>query len=137
MKHLEANVWVVKPGLAPILASALRTTILQVDMANRNNEGKDAKMEALYQFLVGPEFRHRVEAIVENYGMLQAEIEKEKRAAALRWSHQEKAIRAVIDNTIGMYGDLQGITNRALPSIKTLELDTGDEEPEQPSLNLK
>jgi hypothetical protein len=121
MKHLENNVWVVKPALAPVLASALRGTILQVDTANRNAEGKDAKMEALYQFLTGPEFRHRVEAIVENYGTLQAEIEKEKRASALRWAHQEKAIRAVIDNTIGMYGDLQGITQKALPAIKSLE----------------
>lgn len=127
MKHLENNVWAVKPRLAPVLAAALRGTILQVEAANKNAEGKDAKMEALYQFLVGPEFRHRVEAIVENYGTLQSEIEKEKRAAALRWSHQEKAIRAVIDNTIGMYGDLQGITSRALPAIKSLELDAGDE----------
>lgn len=127
LKHLEGNVWVVSPKLATRLAAALRITILQVDGANKMNAGKDAKMEALYQFLVGPEFRHRVEAIVENYGMLQAEIEKEKRAAALRWAHQEKAIRAVIDNTIGMYGDLQGITNRALPSIRTLEIDTGDD----------
>lgn len=127
MKHLENNVWVTKPRLAPVLAAALRGTILQVDMAHRNNQGKDAKMEALYQFLVGPEFRHRVEAIVENYGTLQMEIEKEKRAAALRWAHQEKAIRAVIDNTIGMYGDLQGITSRALPAIKSLEI---DDEPE-------
>lgn len=123
MKHLENNVWAVKPALAPVLASALRATILQVDAANRNAEGKDAKMEALYQFLTGPEFRHRVEAIVENYGTLQAEIEKEKRASALRWAHQEKAIRAVIDNTIGMYGDLQGITQKALPAIKSLEAD--------------
>lgn len=128
MKQIEGNVWAVKPVLASTLAVALRATILQVDTANKMNAGKDAKMEALYQFLVGPEFRHRVEAIVENYGILQVEIEKEKRAAALRWAHQEKSIRAVIDNTIGMYGDLQGITNRALPSIKTLELDTGDEE---------
>ncbi len=127
MKHLEATVWAVKPHLAPILASALRATILQVDMANKNNEGKDAKMEALYQFLVGPEFRHRVEAIVENYSMLQGEIEKEKRAAALRWAHQEKAIRGVIDNTIGMYGDLQGITSRALPAIRSLELDAAED----------
>lgn len=127
MKHLENNVWAVKPRLAPVLAAALRGTILQVDAANRNNMGKDAKMEALYQFLVGPEFRHRVEAIVENYGMLQSEIEKEKRSAALRWAHQEKAIRAVIDNTIGMYGDLQGITNKALPAIKPLELEDGDD----------
>lgn len=121
MKHLESNVWAVKPSLATVLAVALRATILQVDGANRMNAGKDTKMEALYQFLVGPEFRHRVEAIVENYGTLQTEIEKEKRSAALRWAHQEKAIRAVIDNTIGMYGDLQGITSQALPAIKSLE----------------
>ena len=127
MKHLEANVWVVKPTLAPVLAAALRATILQVDAANKMNAGKDTKMEALYQFLVGPEFRHRVEAIVENYSLLQNEIEKEKRSAALRWSHQEKAIRAVIDNTIGMYGDLQGITARALPIIASLEPDADDE----------
>lgn len=124
MKHIDSNVWVVKPSLSTKLAVALRATILQVDAANKMNAGKDAKMEALYQFLVGPEFRHRVEAIVENYGMLQSEIEKEKRAAALRWSHQEKAIRAVIDNTIGMYGDLQGVTSQALPIIRSLE--TGD-----------
>jgi hypothetical protein len=123
MRHVEGNVWAVKPALAPALAVALRATILQVDGANKMNAGKDVKMEALYQFLAGPEFRHRVEAIVENYGMLQSEIEKEKRAAALRWAHQEKAIRAVIDNTIGMYGDLQGITSRALPPIRSLELE--------------
>lgn len=140
MKHLEGNVWVVTPRLASRLAVALRATVLQVDAANKMAAGKDAKMEALYQFLVGPEFRHRVEAIVENYSLLQTEIEKEKRAAALRWAHQEKAIRAVIDNTIGMYGDLQGITNRALPVIKTLELDEGNDEEEagatQPGLGL-
>jgi hypothetical protein len=134
MKHLDTNVWVVKPRLAPILSSALRTTILQVDAANKNSQGKDVKMEALYQFLIGPEFRHRVEAIVENYGTLQAEIEKEKRASVLRWAHQEKSIRAVIDNTIGMYGDLQGITNRALPAIKTLELSEPETEAELNSL---
>ena len=128
MKRLSNNVWVVKPILALGLAIALRNTIIQVDVANRNNEGKDAKMEVLYQFLVGPEFQHRIEAIVENYSMLQEEMEKEKRSTQLRWTHQDKAIRAVIDNTIGMYGDLQGITNRALPTIKILELDAGTEE---------
>lgn len=128
MKHLEGNVWVVKPKLAPVLAAALRATILQVDAAHKNAEGKDAKMNALYTFLVGPEFRHRVEAIVENYSILQDEIEKEKRSTALRWARQEKSIRAVIDNTLGMYGDLQGITARGLPPIKALEADTDDNE---------
>ncbi|MDB5176182.1 MAG: hypothetical protein JWM81_1040 [Candidatus Saccharibacteria bacterium] len=133
-KQLENNVWVSSPAFATRLAVALRGIILQVDAATKMNANKDASMEYLFQYLVGPEFRHRVEAIVENYGTLQTEIEKEKRAAALRWAHQEKAIRNVIDNTIGMYGDLQGITNRALPSIKTLELDDGLEEDLIPEL---
>ena len=131
MKHLENNVWVVSPRLAPRLATALRITILQVDAANNMNAGKDVKMESLYQFLVGPEFRHRVEAIVESYTVLQFEIEREKRASVLRWARQEKAIRAVIDNTYGMYGDLQGITNRALPAIRSLELEDSSDDLEE------
>lgn len=122
MKNIESNVWVVSPRFSTHLAVALRAIILQVDSANKMNAGKDAKMEALYQFLIGPEFRHRVEAIVENFSTLQDEVEKEKRAFALKWARQEKAIRGVIDNTVGMYGDLQGVTNQALPTIKNLEL---------------
>ncbi len=128
LRHIEGNVWVVAPKLATRLATALRATILQVDSANKMNAGKDAKMEALYQFLIGPEFKHRVEAIIESYSTLQDELEKEKRSYTLKWARQEKAIRSVIDNTIGMYGDLQGITNRALPTIKPLELlESGEE----------
>ena len=121
MKNIDVGVWVVKPKLALALATAMRNQIISVWTANHNNENKDAKMEFLYQFLTGPEFRHRIEAIVENYGVLQAEIEKEKRAAQLRWTKQEKSIRAVIDNTIGMYGALQGITDGAMSEIKQLE----------------
>ncbi|HEY0222524.1 MAG TPA: DUF2130 domain-containing protein [Lactovum miscens] len=121
MKNLDLGVWVVKPKLALALAAAMRNQIASVWAANHNNENKDEKMEFLYQFLTGPEFRHRIEAIVENYGTLQIEIEKEKRASQLRWSKQEKSIRAVIDNTIGMYGDLQGITGGAMSEIKQLE----------------
>lgn len=121
MKNVGGSVWVVKPKLALALASAMRLQIINVHTANNNVENKGEKMEILYQFLTGPEFRHRIESIVENYGALQDEIEKEKRAAQLRWSKQEKSIRAVIDNTIGIYGDLQGITGGAMSEIKQLE----------------
>lgn len=121
MRNIDGSVWVVKPKLALPLATAMRSQIINVYTANNNAENKDEKMEVLYQFLTGPEFRHRIESIVENYGSLQEEIEKEKRAAQLRWSKQEKSIRAVIDNTIGIYGDLQGITGGAMSEIKQLE----------------
>ena len=125
MKNVDHGVWVVKPKLALALAVAVRSQIIGVYTANRNAEGKDEKMEVLYHFLTGPEFRHRIESIVDHYGMLQTEMEKEKRSSQLRWAKQEKSIRAVIDNTLGMYGDLQGITGGAMGEIKQLEV--GDE----------
>ena len=66
MKNIE-GIWVVKPKLVLALASAMRNQIISVWTANHNNENKDEKMEILYQFLTGTEFRHRVEGIVENY----------------------------------------------------------------------
>lgn len=128
MRSIEPGVWVVKPKLALALASAMRAQILNVFIANNNSENKGEKMEVLYQYISSPEFRHRIESIVENYNSLQSEIEKEKRTANQRWARQEKSIRAVIDNTFGMYGDLQGITGGTMGEIKQLE--SGDEEDE-------
>jgi len=121
MHSIENNVWVVKPKLAPALASALRSTLLQVHHASLGAENKDVKMEILYKFLTGVEFRNRIEAIIDNYNALLLEMEKERRAAEIRWGKQEKAIRAVISNTYGLYGDLQGITGSEL-SIPLLEV---------------
>ena len=42
----------------------------------------------------------------------------------------EKEIERVIINTTGMYGDLQGIIGASLPTIKSLELPSGEEEEE-------
>ena len=126
LMEIEPLVWVVKPALAGQLASALRRTILEVDTANKMAAGKDDKMDLMYQYLTGPEFKHRVEAIVDSYTILQNEIEREKRWYAQKWAKQEKAIRGVIDNTLAMHGDLQGITNSALQSIDALELEAGE-----------
>lgn len=120
MKNIE-GIWVVKPKLVLALASAMRNQIISIWTANHNNENKDEKMEILYQFLTGTEFRHRVEGIVENYSTLQNDLEQEYRLATNRLHKRQKMLRGVIDNTIGMYGDLQGITGGAMSEIKQLE----------------
>ena len=127
MHQIESNIWIVKPKFIFALAAAVRTTLIQVFSAHRNAENKDEKMEILYRFLTGIEFRNRIEAIVDNYKTLQDEIENEKRASAKRWAKQEKAIRAVIDNTYGLYGDLQGIAGSEL-QIPLLEEENDDTE---------
>ena len=117
LDQLAPNIWVVAPDLAIPLARVLRESILSLHQVSASQFGQASKQETLYQFITGKEFRHRLEAIIDNYTKLQRSLEKEKRAAALRWAEQEKAIQTVISNTLGFYGDVQGLTGESLPAI--------------------
>jgi hypothetical protein len=116
------NVWVAPPALAIALAGALRTLLIETAAARRAEEGKQEKMEILYGYLSGPEFKRRVEAIVDSFQAMREGLDQEKRAMTRIWAAREKQIDRVINNTVGMHGDLAGIIGRALPAIETLEL---------------
>lgn len=120
------GVWVVSWKHFIALALALRFNLVSLYHERVNQEGQEEKMQILYQYLTGPEFKHRVEGIVEAFGAMQDELEREKRWFSVKWARQEKQIRKVIDHTHGMYGDLEGVIGKNLPEIKTLELEEGD-----------
>ena len=124
------GIWIVKRRYARDLASLLRHGLIAVYAERANQAGKDEKMEMLYGYLTSVEFQHRVQAIVEGFTYLLADVEREKRWFETKWARQEKEIRKIIDSTQGMYGDLQAVTGRSLPTIATLEL------PEAPSIDL-
>ena len=79
-------------------------------------------MEMVYQYLTGPRFRHRIEAIVEKFSDMQADLEKERKTTTRLWAKREEQIRGVIESTAGMYGDLQGIAGRTLTEIDGLDI---------------
>jgi hypothetical protein len=62
-----------------------------------------------------------VQAIVETFIAMRADWETEKRVYAKRWAQREKQIECSIDNTAGMYGDLQGLIGASMQSIPALE----------------
>src|SRR6266571_4591224 len=115
------GVWVTKQEFVLGLASALRAGLIQLYYAKTAAKGKDEKVEVLYAYLSGVEFKHRIEAIIESFSSMQTDIEKEKRYFSAKWARDEKNIRQVIDNTFGMHGDFKGIMGNNLPTIKGLE----------------
>jgi hypothetical protein len=117
------GVWICNLKNFLPLAWSLRFNLVSLFHERTSSEGKDEKMQALYQYLTGTEFRNRVEGIVEAFSNLQDEMEKEKRFFNTKWARQEKEIRKVIDHTHGMYGDLQGVIGKSLPEIKSLGLE--------------
>ncbi|MBI5493359.1 MAG: DUF2130 domain-containing protein [Deltaproteobacteria bacterium] len=124
------GVWVTAVPYAANLAEALRAGLLQVGLARLSATGKGEKMEAVYNYLSGPEFRHKIEGIVEAFKAMREDLEAEKRALYKIWAKREKQIEKVVMNTVKMYGDVQGIIGASLPEIKSLELGTGEDEGE-------
>ncbi len=120
------GVWMANFSSAAALAIALRETILQVTQARIAGAGKSEKMEVLYNYLAGPQFCQRVEAIVESFSAMKNDLDAEKRAMEKQWAKREKQIERVVQNTAGMYGDLHGIIGTSLPSVRTLELPSQD-----------
>lgn len=115
------GVWVTHPRAALPVATILRHTLLQVSMARQVSEGQQTKTEMVYQYLTGPRFRQRVEAIVEAFSSMQEDLDKERKAIMKQWAKREEQIERVMGATVGMYGDLQGIAGKSLQEIAGLE----------------
>ena len=118
--HID-GVWVTSPTLVVPVAIALRHSLIELAHARHAGEGQQTKMELVYQYLTGPRFRHRVQAIVEKFSDMQQDLEKERKTMTRLWAKREEQIRCVIESTAGMYGDLQGIAGSTLQEIEGLE----------------
>jgi hypothetical protein len=116
------GVWVTSRECALSVASALRAGLLEVAAARRSVDGRNDKMEMLYSYLSGSEFRHRVEGIVEAFVTLKEDLEAEKRSTQRMWAKRAKRLERAVACTSGMYGDLSGIIGGQLAVIEKLEL---------------
>ena len=115
------GVWVTESRCAIPVAIALRQSLIELASARQAGEGQKTKMELVYQYLTGPRFRHRVEAIVEKFEDMQSDLDKERKTMTRLWAKREEQIKGVIETTVGMYGDLQGIAGRTMQEIEGLE----------------
>ncbi|MCC6796672.1 MAG: DUF2130 domain-containing protein [Candidatus Hydrogenedentes bacterium] len=116
------GVWITHPRSALPVALSLRHTLIEVSLARKASEGQQTKMEMVYDYLTGPRFRHRVQAIAEAFSSMQEDLDKEKKAITKQWAKREELIARVTQATVGMYGDLQGIAGKSLQEIEGFDL---------------
>lgn len=116
------GIWVTIPRVALPVAAVLRQSLLEIAMARQASEGQQTKTELIYQYLTGPRFHHRIEAIVEAFSTMQDDLNKERKAIMKQWAKRETQIERVMQATVGMYGDLQGIAGMSLQEIEGLSL---------------
>jgi hypothetical protein len=117
------GVWVTDQKSMLGLALALRSSLIEVARARTAQAGRKEKSEEVFDYVVGSEFRGRVQALVETMISMKEDLDAEKRVFEKVWSKREKSIVRVLSETAGIYGGLSGIVGTSLPEIKQLALE--------------
>ncbi|MBX9837685.1 MAG: DUF2130 domain-containing protein [Silvanigrellaceae bacterium] len=115
------GIWICDVKYVSAIATALRMNLEAIAREKAMSVGKNEKIESLYSYLSGIEFKQRVEAIVEAFTSMDSGLKKERMAYERIWAEREKQIKKIMTNTIGMYGDLNGLVT--LQQINTLEIE--------------
>ena len=99
--------------------NALKLKVMEKEEQTASMQRQTEELELIYQYLSG-RFRRRIEAIVEKFSSMQTDLERERKAMTRLRAKREEQIRGVIESTVGMYGDLQGIAGTSLEEIDGL-----------------
>ncbi len=123
---LKDGVWVCGWAYAPALAAALRVGLVSTAHARRAAEGRGEKMQMLYEYLTGAEFKNRVGGFVEAFKEMQEDLEHERMAMQKLWKRRERQLLRARDNITAFYGDLQGIAGHKLGDLPALALEPAE-----------
>ncbi len=101
----------------------LRMTMLRIGEVVASQENKGDKMQLLYDYLTGNEFRQRIEAISEAFSQMSQDLQKERAQSLANFAKREKQIFKVMENTVALYGEVRGIAGGAVQVVDALEVD--------------
>lgn len=129
------GVWICSFSEVIALTTAMRHTIMRIAETKRSEENKGEKMQMLYSYLTGTEFRQQIETIVEGFLSMKNSISKERIQMEKLWKEREKQLEKVLLSTSGLYGSIKGIAGASIGAIPLLE--DGSEEDSKPGLISK
>jgi hypothetical protein len=84
--------------------------------------GRQQKIELLYAYFAGPQFRSRMEAAAEAFVANQEDLNAEKRAMHRIWKKREKHHQTGLVNLASIYGEVQAIIGATVPELAAFSL---------------
>jgi hypothetical protein len=115
------GIWICNFSEVSSVAHLLRNGIIQINEVQKSQENKGDKMQMLYDYLTGNEFRGQMEAIVEGFMSIKNSISRERVQMEKLWKEREKQLEKVLISTSGMFGSVKGIAGASVGSIPLLE----------------
>jgi hypothetical protein len=115
------GIWICSYAEVASVASVLRSAVMCVADAKKSEENKGEKMQMLYAYISGTEFRQQIETIAESFQSLQFSINKERILMEKMWKEREKQLQKAFINTAHIYGSMKGILGASVTDIPLLE----------------
>ncbi len=115
------GVWVCGFDDVKELSLVLRYGLLKLQSVAVTKQGKETKMELLYNYLTSEEFKNVFEAMISGFKTIQESHQSEKLKMQLLWKQREKVLEQILSNSINFYGSVRGIAGTAIPEIPMLE----------------
>lgn len=115
------GVWICNFAEAASVAAIIRNSVLKVYEIQKSEENKGDKMQMLYDYLTGVEFKGQVEAIAEGFMAMKNGITKERMQMEKIWKEREKQLEKVLISTSGLYGSVKGIAGASVSDIPLLD----------------
>ena len=115
------GIWICSFTEVASVSALIRNGVLKIYEIQRSEENKGDKMQMLYNYLTGVEFRGQVEAIAEGFIAMKNSITRERMQMEKMWKEREKQLEKVLLSTSGLYGSVKGIAGASVGDIPLLD----------------
>lgn len=116
------GIWICTFPEFKALAFLFRYNLSRIGEVLASQENKGDKMQMIYAYVTGNEFKQKLEAAFESFNEMQEDLIKEKSLLMTQWAKREKRLLKSMENLVSLYGDVRGIAGGAVQEIKALEV---------------
>ena len=116
------GIWVCSMQEFKSLCMVLREAIVLLARAAASIENRTEKMNLLYDYFIGNEFKAQVDVVVETLVQMEVELMSEKRAIQSIWARRAKQIEITGLSMSNIFTSLRSIIGEELKPIIALEL---------------
>ncbi|MFW5700338.1 MAG: DUF2130 domain-containing protein [Cyclobacteriaceae bacterium] len=116
------GVWICDFPTFKWLSLVLRQELMSLSEVVTSQKNKGSKMEMLYGYLTGADFKNQIIAIVNSFESLIQMKTKERGMMERIWKERRKHLERIYIQTNNFYGSIKGITGNSLPDLTMPEL---------------
>jgi len=101
------GIWICSFIEFKALAHLFRHNLSRIGEVLAAQENKGEKMNLIYSYVTGNEFKQKLEAAFESYHDMQEDLQKEKVLFTSQWAKREKKLLKAMENLVCLYGEVR------------------------------